>query len=85
MLTGEEDGGFFVFGDISVKIPGEHRLSFSLFELRKYVIYPVSPSQTDVGKRGSNSEDTGEVIYLKSIISEPFRGIVWSHDFSHRL
>ncbi|KAI9692390.1 MAG: hypothetical protein M1822_006621 [Bathelium mastoideum] len=29
------DGGFFVFGDLSVKIVGEHRLHFSLFEMRK--------------------------------------------------
>ncbi|KAI5296440.1 hypothetical protein KEM52_002553 [Ascosphaera acerosa] len=28
------DGGFFVFGDISVKIEGEYRLKFSLFEMR---------------------------------------------------
>ncbi|KAL1297388.1 hypothetical protein AAFC00_004925 [Neodothiora populina] len=30
-----EDGGFFVFGDISVKIPGTHRLRFTLMELQK--------------------------------------------------
>lgn len=29
------DGGFFVFGDLSVKIEGEFRLKFSLFEMRK--------------------------------------------------
>jgi hypothetical protein len=29
------DGGFFVFGDLSVKIEGEFRLRFSLFEMRK--------------------------------------------------
>ncbi|KAJ5102576.1 Velvet factor [Penicillium argentinense] len=34
------DGGFFVFGDLSVKIEGEFRLKFSLFEMRKQqVIY----------------------------------------------
>ena len=31
------DGGFFVFGDLSVKVEGEYRLRFSLFEMRKYV------------------------------------------------
>lgn len=31
------DGGFFVFGDLSVKIEGEFRLRFSLFEMLKYV------------------------------------------------
>ncbi|OCL00241.1 uncharacterized protein K441DRAFT_96890 [Cenococcum geophilum 1.58] len=29
------DGGFFVFGDISVKVQGHFRLHFSLFDLRK--------------------------------------------------
>ncbi|KAF4554852.1 Velvet factor-like protein 1 [Elsinoe fawcettii] len=29
------DGGFFVFGDVSVKRLGEHRLLFSLYELQK--------------------------------------------------
>ena len=29
------DGGFFVFPDISVKIEGEFRLRFSLFEMMK--------------------------------------------------
>jgi len=31
------DGGFFVFGDLSIKIEGEFRLRFSLFEMLKYV------------------------------------------------
>ncbi|KAJ5662777.1 Velvet factor [Penicillium macrosclerotiorum] len=30
-----DDGGFFVFGDLSVKIEGEFRLKFTLFEMRK--------------------------------------------------
>ncbi|KAL8863179.1 MAG: hypothetical protein Q9178_000554 [Gyalolechia marmorata] len=29
------DGGFFVFGDLSVKVEGEYRLQFSLFEMLK--------------------------------------------------
>ncbi|KAJ5637719.1 Velvet factor [Penicillium lividum] len=29
------DGGFFVFGDLSVKIEGEFRLKFTLFEMRR--------------------------------------------------
>ncbi|KAI9863978.1 MAG: hypothetical protein M1824_006016 [Vezdaea acicularis] len=32
----EKDGGFFVFGDLSVKVEGDFRLRFSLFELRKF-------------------------------------------------
>lgn len=31
------DGGFFVFGDVSVRRLGEHRLLFSLYELQKCV------------------------------------------------
>ena len=31
------DGGFFVFGDLSVKVEGDFRLRFNLFEMRKYV------------------------------------------------
>ncbi|KAL1630197.1 hypothetical protein SLS54_001057 [Diplodia seriata] len=31
------DGAFFVFGDISIKQQGEHRLRFSLFDIHKYV------------------------------------------------
>lgn len=34
-LTRGLDGGFFVFGDLSVKIEGEFRLKFTLFEMRK--------------------------------------------------
>lgn len=29
------EGGFFVFGDVSVKRLGEHRLLFSLYEIKK--------------------------------------------------
>lgn len=53
------DGGFFVFGDVSVKIEGEYRLRFSLFEMVR---------------------ERHEVMYIKSVISEPFTGEpkVWS-------
>ncbi|PGH07262.1 hypothetical protein AJ80_08022 [Polytolypa hystricis UAMH7299] len=30
-----QDGGFFVFGDLSVKVEGTFRLKFNLFEMRK--------------------------------------------------
>ncbi|KAG0633932.1 velvet factor-domain-containing protein, partial [Tuber brumale] len=33
------DGGFFVFGDLSVKIEGEFRLRFSLFEMLNHSLY----------------------------------------------
>ncbi|KAI9331907.1 velvet factor [Pilaira anomala] len=29
------DGGFFVFGDVSVKLEGQFRLKFSMFEISK--------------------------------------------------
>lgn len=53
------DGGFFVFGDVSVKIEGEYRLRFSLFEMVR---------------------ERQEVMYIKSVMSEPFTGQpkVWS-------
>lgn len=37
MADHDLDGGFFVFGDLSVKIEGEFRLKFTLFEMRKCV------------------------------------------------
>jgi Velvet factor len=33
----EMDEGFFVFGDLSVKVEGNYRLRFTLYEMRKYV------------------------------------------------
>lgn len=37
------DGGFFVFGDLSVKTEGEFRLRFSLFEMLKSVPIQAAP------------------------------------------
>ena len=37
-MTAKLDGGFFVLGDVSVKLLGKHKLVFSLFELQKYVL-----------------------------------------------
>jgi hypothetical protein len=34
-ICATSDGGFFVFGDISIRVLGRHKLNFSLFELRK--------------------------------------------------
>lgn len=34
-LVAALDGGFFVFGDLSVKLEGDFRLKFTLFEMRK--------------------------------------------------
>jgi hypothetical protein len=38
ILNCSVDGGFFVFGDVSVKTPGTHRLRFTLMELQKYAV-----------------------------------------------
>ncbi|KAI9872139.1 MAG: hypothetical protein M1830_002030 [Pleopsidium flavum] len=35
------DGGFFVFGDLSVKVEGDYRLRFSLFEMRKAEVFHI--------------------------------------------
>ncbi|KAI9885366.1 MAG: hypothetical protein M1823_002837 [Watsoniomyces obsoletus] len=65
------DGGFFVFGDLSVKIEGEFRLLFSLFEMFKYGVYSRTMSvypylyPTDWTGRS-------EVVHIKSVMSEPF-------------
>ncbi|RJE24811.1 developmental regulator VosA [Aspergillus sclerotialis] len=36
IANNQPDGGFFVFGDLSVKLEGEFRLQFNLYEMRKY-------------------------------------------------
>ncbi|ODM23229.1 hypothetical protein SI65_00818 [Aspergillus cristatus] len=53
------DGGFFVFGDLSVKLEGDFRLKFTLFEMRKdnvaclkYIVserFTVSPPKSFPG------------------------------------
>jgi len=35
LLTLNTEGAYFVFGDISVKVIGRHRLVFNLFDLRR--------------------------------------------------
>lgn len=64
------DGAFFVFGDISCKVVGTHRLRFSLFDLHKYV-YSImlvkKPLLTTL-------RDTAEVHFLAQIDSQEFRG-----------
>jgi hypothetical protein len=53
------DGGFFVFGDLSVKLEGQFRLKFSMFEISNYSatnlksiysnVFQVYPSKTFPG------------------------------------
>ncbi|KAJ5815540.1 Velvet factor [Penicillium riverlandense] len=57
------DGGFFVFGDLSVKIEGNFRLKFTLFEMRKQEVtylktiisdrFTVSPPKSFPGMKES--------------------------------
>ncbi|CAG8576531.1 7638_t:CDS:2 [Diversispora eburnea] len=42
------DGGFFVFGDISVRIEGRYRLRFSLFEIIREEVIHVQSILSDV-------------------------------------
>ncbi|KAL8922396.1 MAG: hypothetical protein Q9172_003589 [Xanthocarpia lactea] len=49
------DGGFFVFGDLSVKVEGEYRLQFSLFEMLKKRPASISARSEDFA---SSVEDT---------------------------
>ncbi|OOF98159.1 hypothetical protein ASPCADRAFT_164473 [Aspergillus carbonarius ITEM 5010] len=41
------DGGFFVWGDLSVKIEGDFRLKFTLFEMRKDIVTHLKSIITD--------------------------------------
>ena len=66
------DGGFFVFGDVSVKKVGEHRLLFSLFELQKYVHSPSCLHEPNL----TQYRTTGEVVWHKSILSDVFTGML---------
>lgn len=57
-ITAFSDAGFFVFGDLSVKVEGDYRLRFSLFEMLKYVTSlrcEVFDLIRMVGKRSSTS------------------------------
>ena len=46
-LTRASDGGFFVFGDLSVKIEGDFRLRFSLFEMLKSEVVHIKSVISD--------------------------------------
>lgn len=59
------DGGFFVFGDISVKIEGFFKLKFSLFEI---VTVHSQPNAS-----APKSSQQQEVNYMKSVVSRPFQ------------
>ncbi|KAI5280250.1 hypothetical protein KEM54_003782, partial [Ascosphaera aggregata] len=69
------DGGFFVFGDVSVKIEGEYRLKFSLFEMRPnevvYIKSVLSKPFTGECNIGKNSEALGDQGVKLRIRKEP--------------
>ncbi|PKK72867.1 velvet factor, partial [Rhizophagus diaphanus] len=43
-----KDGGFFVFGDISVRVEGRYRLRFSLFEIIRDEVVHIQSVVSDV-------------------------------------
>jgi hypothetical protein len=45
--TDNNDGAFFVFGDLSVKLEGTFRLQFNLYEMRQNECYHIQAIQTD--------------------------------------
>lgn len=53
----DTDAGFFIWGDISIKIEGTFRLKFSLFE---------------VANRKTDDNPSLEAIHIKSVLSQPF-------------
>ena len=62
------DGGFFVFPDLSVKIEGDFRLRFSLFEMGRSInSFPWNEAISNVNYRT-------RVTYIKSVTSSPFTG-----------
>ena len=83
-MVPSQDGGFFVFGDLSVKMEGEFRLLFSLFEMAKYARSLVrSWRGEEVGEterereRGTDEVDgvgRTNVVHIKSVLSDPFTG-----------
>ncbi|ORY02827.1 hypothetical protein K493DRAFT_207704 [Basidiobolus meristosporus CBS 931.73] len=42
------DGGFFVFSDVSVRVEGQFRLQFSLFEIISQSAVPLATAYSDV-------------------------------------
>ncbi|KAK3113224.1 hypothetical protein LTR53_009710 [Teratosphaeriaceae sp. CCFEE 6253] len=63
-----KDGGFFVFGDISVRKTGWYRLRFSLFNQNKYAQLNDTPPWTCA----DDYRSTHDVEFLTSTDSRPF-------------
>ncbi|OJD40524.1 velvet factor [Diplodia corticola] len=74
-----KDGAFFVFGDISIKLQGEHRLRFSLFDIHKYVTLSIATKDSTDGV--IRSQRPGAVYeFVTSTISSKFK-VVSAKDF----
>ena len=73
-LTRVVDGGFFVFPDISVRLEGEFRLRFSLFEMLKF---DMDDSLEGVSRVNRLSRTAPKVVYIRSVVSEPFQGMIY--------
>lgn len=67
----QTDGGFFVFGDLSIKVEGNYRLQFTLFEMQRYTKGLAILITTLVADRNLFRDN---VVALKSILSDPFSG-----------
>nr|4N6Q_A Chain A, VosA [Aspergillus nidulans]4N6R_A Chain A, VosA [Aspergillus nidulans] len=84
------DGGFFVWGDLSIKVEGDFRLKFSLFEMRKTDVvflksivserFTVSPPKSFPGMAESTflSRSFADQGVKLRIRKEP-RTSAWSH------
>lgn len=46
--TDNQDGGFFVFGDLSCKVEGKFRLLFTLYQMQKTECYHITSTISDV-------------------------------------
>jgi hypothetical protein len=58
------DGGFFVFGDVSCKVVGVHRLKFCLFDFHKYVVSIMLPGLAHSDH--SNQGDSGSSLLSRN-------------------
>jgi hypothetical protein len=71
MVDCRADHAFFVFGDLNIKLVGQFRLKFTLFEMHKrYVQLPNTKCDL------TNIRDNGDfhVAQLGSILTNVFKG-----------
>ncbi|KAL8710728.1 MAG: hypothetical protein Q9220_004746 [cf. Caloplaca sp. 1 TL-2023] len=73
--TDNSDGGFFVFGDLSVKVEGEYQLRFRLFEMIKYLTLPSLT--TWLLMRWFRTQ----VVFIKDVVSKNFTAASKQEEF----